>query len=214
MVDLYQLFRRFVEGTDGPSFPCRLADLRQDRGLLAALRAQLPMIDNLITLITDPPAILMDERQGLCFFKGFSLPLRPLSFRYLFLLAQSPGEFVKRAAIYAQLWPGEMNFAGTDKPYEQQITDHKYHLTAEIRKGMAGRLTLKKGEIEGMISTRYAQGYRLNLPSEEVLVFTRKDLLIFAFLFLLRKWFDGFTGWLPFWRCLGSFGVWPGQPSL
>jgi hypothetical protein len=104
-----------------------------------------------------------------------------------------------------------MNYEGSDKPYERQISDHKYHLAAEIKKGMADRLPLSPGEIDGMFSTQYRQGYRLNLAHDDILVFTKKDLLAFALLFLLRKWFDGCTGWLPFWRCLGSIGVWPGQ---
>jgi hypothetical protein len=77
MVELYQLFRKFVEGTEAPSFPCPLADLRKDRGLLSALRSRLPIIENLIALIVDPPTILMDERQQLCFFKGYPIALRP-----------------------------------------------------------------------------------------------------------------------------------------
>lgn len=213
-VELYQVIRKCIEDTERCSFPYTLAELRQNRGLLAALRPRLAIIENLVALIADPPPVLMDERQKLCFFKGLPLALRPITFRYLFLLAQSPGKFVTRTAIYNQLWPGEMNYEGSDKPYERQVTDHKYQLAAEIKKGMAGRLPLSAGEIEGLVSTQYKQGYRLNLSPEEVLVFTRKDLLVFAFLFLLRKWFDAFSGWLPFWRCLGSIGIWPGQFSL
>ncbi len=213
-VELYQIVKRFFRGPDGPGFPCPLVELRKNRGLLSALRARLPLIDNLIELITDPPAILMDERQQLCFFKGIPVALRPISFTYLFLLAQSPGQFVMRSAIYNQLWPGEMDYEGSDKPYEQQVTDHKYQLAAEIKKGIAGRLRLNSGEIEGMFSTQYKRGYRLNLSRENVLAFTKKDLLIIAFLLLLRRWFEALPDWLPFGRGLGNIEVWTSQLLL
>jgi hypothetical protein len=193
-------------------FPCPLAEVRQNSGLLAALRVRLPFIDNLASLITDPPAILLDERQRLCFFKGFPIALCSSSFRSLLLRALSPGQFVTRTAIYNHFWQGAMD--DEERPYERQISDHKYRLTAEIKRGMAARQPLGPCEIEGMFSTQYKQGYRLNLVQEDILVFTRKDLLVFAFLFLLRKWFDGCTGWLPIWRCLGSIGIWPGSFSL
>lgn len=213
-VELYQIVKRFFLGPDGPGFPCPLIVLRQNRGLLSALRTRLPLIDNLIELITDPPAILMDERQQLCFFKGLPVTLRPISFTFLFLLTQSPGQFVMRSTIYNQLWPGEMDYEGSDKPYEQQVTDHKYQLAAEIKKGIAGYLHLNTGEIEGLFSTQYKRGYRLNLSRENVLVFTKKDLLIIAFLFLLRRWFEALPGWLPFWRYLGGIEAWTSQLLL
>jgi len=98
--------------------------------------------------------------------------------------------------------------------YEHQVTDHKYHLAAEIKKGMAGRLTMDKGEIEGMFSTQYKQGYRLNLAPKDVLVFTGKDLLAFAFLFLVRRWFEALPGWLQVWHGLGKIEAWSSQLPL
>jgi hypothetical protein len=86
-LELYQVIRNCTECLERPSFPYPLAELRKDRGLLAALRVRLPLLDNLITLIIDPPAILLDERQRLFFFMGFPITLSPSSFRYLFLLA-------------------------------------------------------------------------------------------------------------------------------
>ena len=201
-LELYQLAGNFFNQQERPPFPFTLAELRESRDLLATLRAQLPMIDNLITLITDPPAILMDEGPRLCFFKGLPIRLRPISFTFLFLLARSPGKFVTRAELYARLWPGEMDYDGSDKPYERQVTDHKYHLTAEIQKGMAGSRRLGKGEMERLFSTHYKQGYRLNLPVEEVLIFSKKDLLVFAFLLLFRRWFVALPSGLPFWNTI------------
>jgi hypothetical protein len=205
-LELYQFIRNCTACLERPLFPCPLAELRQNRGLLAALRARLPLIGNLIELITDPPAILMDERQQLCFFRGFPVALSPFSFRYLFLLARSPGKFVTRTAIYNHLWQGEMGDEA--RPYERQISDHKYHLAAEIKKGVVDRLALGPGEVEGMFTTQYKQGYRLNLAQDDVLVFTKKDLLVLAFVLLLRRWLDALPSWLPFWRCLGSMDLW------
>jgi len=73
----------------------------------------------------DPPAILIDERQKLFFYWGVPVLLRPASFSYMLLLAQTPGELVMREIIYRRLWPGEINFEGTNKPYERQINDQK-----------------------------------------------------------------------------------------
>jgi len=42
-----------------------------------------------------------------------SIRLRPVSFRYMLLLAQTPGELVMREIIYRCLWPGEINYEGT-----------------------------------------------------------------------------------------------------
>jgi hypothetical protein len=139
MVELYQRFRKFVEGPEGPSFPCPLADLLRNRGLLAALRARLSRIGDLAELITDPPPILMDERQTLFFFRGIPVLLRPISFAFLLILARTPGEVVLRKMIYDRLWPGEMDYEGANKPYEGQISDHKRKLVAEIKRGIQSR---------------------------------------------------------------------------
>ncbi|MDP2268253.1 MAG: hypothetical protein Q8K46_03705, partial [Deltaproteobacteria bacterium] len=48
--------------------------------------------------------------------------LRPISFSYLFLLAKTPKVFVMREDIYNHLWPGQLNYEGTNKPYERQQT--------------------------------------------------------------------------------------------
>ena len=117
-VRLYNLVRKLFEIPEGPCFPCSLADLLCNRSLLSMLRAKLAHVNNLLELIADPPAILIDERQKLFFYRGIPVMLRPVSFSYLFLLAQTPREFVMREAIYNHLWPGEMDFEGTNKPYE------------------------------------------------------------------------------------------------
>ena len=38
-----------------------------------------------------------------------------------------------REEIYSRLWPGEMDFEGTNKPYKKQISDHERKLIAQIR---------------------------------------------------------------------------------
>jgi len=185
-VRLYNYVRKLLEIPEGPCFPYPLTDLLRNRGLLSALRAKLAHIKNLSELIADPPAILIEERQKLFFYRGVPVMLRPVSFSYLLLLAQPPREFVMREEIYSRLWPGEMDFEGSNKPYERQITDHKRKLIAEIRKGIADRLEIGAGEMETLIATRHKMGYMLNFARENVLILRKKDFGVIAFLILLE----------------------------
>lgn len=63
-----------------------------------------------------------------------------------------------------------MNYEGTNKPYERQITDQKRKLLDDIRKGTAGRVEIRVGEMESMIATRHKMGYMLNFDRGNVLV--------------------------------------------
>jgi len=186
IVQLYSLVRKLFEIPEGPCFPCPLADVVRNRFLQSALRAKLAHIKNLSELIADPPAILIDERQKLFFYRGVPVMLRPVSFSYLLLLAQTPMEFVMRKEIYNHLWPGEMDYEGSNKPYEGQISDHKRKLVAEIRKGIAGRVEMREGEVESLIATRHKMGYMLNFTRENVLILRKKDFGMIAFLLLLE----------------------------
>lgn len=186
IVQLYSLVRKLFEIPEGPCFPCPLADVVRNRFLQSALCAKLAHVRNLSELIADPPAILIDERQKLFFYRGVPVMLRPVSFSYLLLLAQNPKEFVMREEIYNHLWPGEMDYEGTNKPYEGQISDHKRKLVAEIRKGIAGRVEIREGEVESLIATRHKMGYMLNFARENVLILRKKDFGMIAFLFLLE----------------------------
>ena len=136
---LYNLVRKLFDIPEGPRFPCSLANLLRNRSLLTTLRPKLGQVNHLSELIADPPAILIDERQKLFFYRGVPVLLRPASFSYMLLLAQTHGELVMREIIYRCLWPGEINYEGTNKPYERQITDQKRKLLDDIRKGVALR---------------------------------------------------------------------------
>ena len=85
----------------------------------------------------------------------------------MLLLAQIPGELVMREIIYRCLWPGEINYEGTNKPYERQITDQKRKLLDDIRKGIAGRMEIGEGEMESLIATRHKMGYMLKSGPKE-----------------------------------------------
>lgn len=185
-VRLYGFVKRFFAIPEGPAFPCALADLHLNRALAAQLCARLAHIQSLAELITDPPVILIDEGQKLFFYRGIPILLRPASFSYVLLLARTPGQFVMREIIYRHLWPGEMNYEGSNKPYERQITDHKRRLIAEIRKGIAGRVVIAEGEMEALIATRHRMGYMLNFTREHVLILGKKDFGVIAFLLLLE----------------------------
>jgi DNA-binding winged helix-turn-helix (wHTH) protein len=186
IVQLYSLVRKLFEIPEGPCFPCPLADVVRNRFLQSALCAKLAHVRNLSELIADPPAILIDERQKLFFYRGVPVMLRPVSFSYLLLLAQNPKEFVMREEIYNHLWPGEMDYEGTNKPYEGQISDHKRKLVAEIRRGIAGRVEVGEGEVESLITTRHKMGYMLNFTRANVLILRKKDFGVIAFLLLLE----------------------------
>ena len=86
-----------------------------------------------------------------------------------------------------------MNYEGSDKPYERQISDHKRRLIAEIRKGITGRVEIAEGEMEALIATRHCMGYMLNFTREHVLILDKAELMAFAWLILWdldRLFFD------------------------
>ena len=85
-----------------------------------------------------------------------------------------------------------MNYEGSNQPYERQITDHKRRLVAEIRKGIAGRVETREGEMEALIATRHRMGYMLNFTREDVLILGKTDLLAFAWLIVVDL--DSFLG--------------------
>jgi hypothetical protein len=123
--------------------------------------------------------------------------LRPVSFSYMLLLAQTPRKLVMREIIYRCLWPGEINFEGTNKPYERQITDQKRKLLDDIRKGIAGRVEIREGEMESLIATRHKMGYMLNRDWVKVLILSKGDLPVISSLVLLVM--DRFASDSPDW---------------
>lgn len=197
-VRLYNLVRKLFSLPESPRFPCALADLVRNRSLLAELRSRLTCATHLSEWIADPPAILIDERQRLFFYRGVPVSLRPASFSYMLLLARNPEELVTREVIYNCLWPGEMNFEGTNKPYERQITDQKRKLLNDIRKGIAGRVKIREREMESLIATRHKVGYMLNVDRKEVLVFGKGSLPVIAsmLLLMLGRFVSDWSGWL------------------
>ncbi len=152
------------------SFPRHLADILQCKSLLFALRTRLADTKDLRELIADPPIIFMDERQQLFFYRGIPIKLQPACFRYLLLLTEKPKQIVARDEIYHRLWPGPMNYDGSNKPYDRQISDHKRRCIAQIMKGITGKIDLVPRELECLILTRPKVGYMLNVGQEAVLI--------------------------------------------
>jgi len=76
-------------------------------------------------------------------------------------LAEKPKQIVMRDEIYHRLWPGPMNYDGSNKPYERQISDHKRRCVAQIKKGIVGKINLMPGDLENLILTRPKVGYML-----------------------------------------------------
>jgi hypothetical protein len=197
-VKLYNLVQKLFDIPEGPCFPCSLTDLVRDQSLLKSLRSKLAHVNHLSELIANPPAILIDERQKLFFYWGVPVLLRPASFSYMLLLAQTPGELVMREIIYRCLWPGEINYEGTNKPYERQITDQKRKLLDDIRKGIAGRMEIGEGEMESLIATRHKMGYMLNFDRENVLILRKGDLPVISslLLFAMDRFVCDWSDWI------------------
>ena len=86
------------------------------------------------------------------------------------LLAEKPKQIVVRDEIYRRLSPGPMNYDGSNKPYERQISDHKRRCIAQIKKGIADKIVVAPGELETLIFTRPKVGYMLNVGKEDVLI--------------------------------------------
>ncbi|MDA8126204.1 MAG: hypothetical protein M0009_13580 [Deltaproteobacteria bacterium] len=192
------MVKRFFAGQAEHHIPCDLADLRRNEAVVAPLRARLAHVRHLAELITNPPVILIDEGQKLFFYRGVPVLLRPASFVYMLLLAQTPGEWVLRESIYQRLWPGEMNYEGTNMPYERQITDQKRKLLDDIRKGIAGKVESSEGEMESLIIARHKMGYMLNLDRANVVIIHRMALGATPLLiwFVLDRFFSEWFNWL------------------
>lgn len=126
--------------------------------------------DDLRELIADPPVIFMDEGQQHFFYRGCPIKLQPAGFQYLLILAERPKQVVARDEIYRRLWPGDMNYDGSNKPYERQFSDHKRRCIAQIKKGIVGKIAVDPGELETLIITRPKVGYMLNVRKEDVLI--------------------------------------------
>jgi hypothetical protein len=192
---LLQLLQHQFAGTESNGFPCPLAEILRDERLLSLFHDRLAITENLQDLITDPPAILLDEYQELFFYRSVSVMLRPISFSYLLLLAQTPEKYVRRETIFQHLWPDEANYEGTNKPYEGQVSDHKRKLIAAIKQGVTGKAAIEAGDVETLISTRHKRGYKLNFAKENVLILKKQDILFVALAVILR-WNELFSDFI------------------
>jgi len=150
--------------------PLYLSQIIRDERHLSALRARLAGTDDLREIIADPPLILTDERQQLIYYRGIQIKLQPACFQCILILAKNPKQIVARNDIYRCLWPGDMNYDGSNKPYESQISDNKRRSIAQIKKSLAGKITLAPGELETLIINRPKVGYMLNVGKENVVI--------------------------------------------
>jgi len=152
---------------DSP-FPRPLADILHKETLLTALRARLADAKDLRELITNPPVLLINERQMLLFYRGIQIVLPIMSYRLLFLLAKKPKVVITRNDIYDHLWPERQGKENLDRPYEQQITDHKWKILNAIKKGVKGQSDIDLSEVKDLIFTRPRVGYMLYLNQEDI----------------------------------------------
>jgi hypothetical protein len=63
-----------------------------------------------------------------------------------------------------------MNYDGSNKPYERQISDHKRRCIAQIKKGIADKIVVEPGDLETLIFTRPKVGYMLNVGKDDVVI--------------------------------------------
>lgn len=152
------------------SWPKPFTEILGDEKVIANFRDRLNGIKDLRELLTGIPIVFIDKKTLTFFFRGIPVNLQPLTFTYLSILAKRPKAIVKKSEIYEKLWPGEMNYEGTNKPYERQILDNKRKLTAQIGKGIAGKIKINADELKKLIITRTKIGYALNLNKEDVLL--------------------------------------------
>ena len=94
------------------------SEITSNDGLLGQFRSRLALTENLSHLVTDPPVILLDEKQKLFFYRGYTVQLAPTTFKLMALLAKRPGEVVSKDEIYANLWP-DLSNPGTSKPHDR-----------------------------------------------------------------------------------------------
>lgn len=156
-----------------PATPTSLAEIIADPKLLAGFRRRLAKAENLIELIPSPPDLVIDVRRRCCFYRGIAFSLTGKAFDMLTLLAGSPGKLVIRAEIYNRIWAeGDGDADEEARPYDRQITDHKYRIIAGIAKTAAASAAVTgnsdRDDVGKLIVSRFGIGYILNLPPEEV----------------------------------------------
>ncbi|MEI7639389.1 MAG: hypothetical protein WCJ37_18895, partial [Syntrophus sp. (in: bacteria)] len=150
------------------SFPRSLAEILRDEKLIAILRTCLADAKDLRELITNPPIVFMDERQMLLFYRGLQIVLPVMSYRFLFLLAKKPKVLITRNEIYDHLWPERQGKDDLDRPYERQITDHKWKILNGIKKVIKGHPSIEQSYVKNLIFTRPRVGYMLHLNQEDI----------------------------------------------
>ena len=157
-----------------PAFPPSLVEIIADPKLLADFRRRLAQAENLRELISSPPELVIDARRRRCFYRGIAFLLTGKAFDMLALLAGSPGKLVTRAEIYDRIWAeGDGDGDDNTRPYDRQITDHKYRISAGIAKAAASAADAgspARGEMRQLIVSRFGSGYILNLPPEEICI--------------------------------------------
>lgn len=114
-------------------------EILSDNSLLSQFRSCFAMAENFSTLITDPPPVLIDEKQNLFFYQGYPVHLAPTTFNLMILLAKRPGEVITKDEMYSHLWPDFSNPGSSSDPYNRQISEHKQKITTQLKKPLKGK---------------------------------------------------------------------------
>ena len=141
-----------------------------DNGLLGQFRSCLALAENLSDLVTNPPTVLIDEKQNLFFCRRYPVQLAPTTFKLMALLTRRPGEVVTKEEIYAHLWPEFSGAGASSNPYDRQISDHKRRIAVQMKKVIKNKGSNEADHVRDLITTRRKVGYLLNLKRNEVFV--------------------------------------------
>ena len=159
-----------ISAKDKPSteLPPSLTKITADPKLLAEFRKRLAGMETIHELIPAPPELVIDSRRRRCFYRGVAVSFTDKAFDMLALLAGSPGKLVTRVEIYDRIWAeGDGDGDKNSRPYDRQITDHKYRIIVGIKKAAASADNSSR-DLHKLILSRFGSGYILNLPPEEV----------------------------------------------
>ncbi|MGH7274183.1 MAG: helix-turn-helix domain-containing protein, partial [Nitrospiria bacterium] len=105
-------------------------------------------------------------------YKGIPVVLSNYPFRLLAALARKPGRVILKAELYEAIYGCADVKPEDDRPYDQQLSDHKRKILVQIRKAIQhpqAKDIIHK-DIPNLILVRYGVGYILNLKNEEVFV--------------------------------------------
>ncbi|MGB3940759.1 MAG: hypothetical protein WBK96_04605 [Candidatus Manganitrophaceae bacterium] len=113
--------------------------------------------------------LVIDLSQQIIVYKGITVVLTPIPFKFLVVLGRTPGRVVKKEILYDAVYGSADARSDDDRPYERQLADHKRKVLTQIHNAVAGAGETRSDEIKKLIGVRRGVGYTLSLHPAEVL---------------------------------------------